>query len=250
MVMTTVFENRFDNPDAFLGELAKDEANDAIQDRILRLAYRSAPAKYIQLAPNHAMARTDEKLAWWFRGRFVEASFLARGQLTKLSAYCGLGFNRLAFEAVNPDKPALAARYSDLNLETEARLQDLVHRLQTAARDLDIRDGATFVEEGAWIADPQSPIEPVPAPTCATCEAPIYLANGWRHQYDRALNTGCEIQKGRAEATVKETCPMCKGDGETNMGRRTKTRCPRCLGSKTIPRLHHLADPVLAGRLV
>lgn len=253
--MTTVFENRLDDPEAFLRELAKDKAADSIQDGIIRLAYRSGPGTYRMLAPNHAMARTDEKLAWWFRARFVEASFLARGQLTKLSAYCGLGFNQPAFEAIHPG-PSLVAKYSAIALETDARLQDLVHRLQTAAEGLEIRDGATYVgEDKAWLADPESPIEPVPAPRCATCNEPIYRANKqWRHQLSMTVGAGAEpyfeIEAGQAEGFYKDTCPLCHGLGETRFGTRSMTRCQRCLGNKTVPRLHHLADPVEYGRLV
>jgi hypothetical protein len=261
--MTSVFENRIEDPESFLRELAKDRAKGAVADDILRLAYRSQAGSYRQLDPHHMMAREGAKLGSWFRARFVEASYVARGQLTKLSAYCGLGFNAPSFEVLMHNRHGaaetarLSAQYQAIAAETEARLRDLVHRLQEAGAGLDLREGATFVEDGAWIADAESPIEPVPAPECADCLQPIYRIHGqWRHQMTRSVVAGelegdvrVELTAGRAEGFMRETCPLCKGAGATTVGGRN-SRCQRCLGMRTIQRLHHLADPLTSGRLV
>ena len=257
--MTTVFENRYTVVAEFLGELEKDAQHDKITDKIIRLSLRRGPATYRMLNPNHMMARADQPLGWWFVARFLEASYTARGQLQKLSAYGGLGFNKITFLAAagtRPEGPKLAEQYDLLNTETDKRLAEMTYRVQqeAAKHDLELRGGATFVEEGAWVADPFSPIEPVPQPTCATCGESIYEANDrWRHKASLTVGAGPEpyfvVKAGQAEAYIPEPCPGCAGTGEMPRGR-TFTRCQRCLGMKVVQKLHHLADPVQAGRLV
>jgi hypothetical protein len=253
--MTTIFENRYttETLGAFLEELERDAGLDKITDKIIRLSLRRGVGSYRMLNPDHMMARTDQPLAWWFVARYVEATYIARGQLQKLSAYGGLAFNKVTFLAVDPQKTALADLYEGLNDPTTRRLAELAYKVQKVARahELDIRSGATFIEDGPWIADPFSPIEPIPEPTCATCGEDIYEANDqWRHKVDMSVNAGAFFLKdGRAEAYTPEPCSLCGGRGEMPRGR-TFTRCQRCMGLKTTQKLHHLADPVQAGRLV
>jgi hypothetical protein len=253
--MTTIFENRYSTETlgGFLQELERDAGLGAIADNIVRMSLRRGEATYRMLNPHHMMARTNQPLAWWFVARYLEASYIARGQLQKLSAYGGLSFNTVTFLAVDPQKTAIAAEYEQLNAPTERRLAELAYKVQKVvkAHDLDLRSGATFIEDGPWIADPFSPIEPIPEPTCATCGERIYEANDqWRHDVDLSVNAGAFFLKvGRAEAYTPEPCSLCHGTGELPRGR-SFTRCQRCLGLKTTQKLHHLADPVQAGRLV
>lgn len=256
--MTTIFENRFtvETLGGFLQELERDAQLGAISDNIVRMTLRRAEATYRMLDPDHMMARTNQPLAWWFVARFLEASYTARGQLQKLSAYGGLAFNKVTFLAVDPRKTALADQYEALNEPTNRRLAELAYKVQKVveAHSLDLRSGATFIEDGPWIADPFSPIEPIPTPTCATCGEDIYEANDqWRHKTDLQVGAGVQVQfvlkTGRAEAYRPEPCDLCRGTGELPRGK-TFTRCQRCMGMKTVQKLHHLADPVQAGRLV
>lgn len=254
--MTTVFENRHDDPDAFLRELGRDISAGSVTDKIVRLAYRRAPATYRLLDPGHAMSRDNEKLAFWFAARFVEASFIARGQLTKLSGYCGLQVDldvyRKQMAKQNPlttvDRSVEA--WQAKNAETWAGMQSLAYRVQAACEGMDLREGATFVEEGAWIADPMSPLEVVPAPRCATCGEPIYIAAGrWRHDLDMSVDAAYETRHGREEAFTSSPCPACGGLGQVE-GRRHMSRCLRCTGLKVIQKLHHLAHPTEEGKQV
>jgi hypothetical protein len=238
--MTTVFEARHTDPAAFLDELGRDRVLDAVQDNILRLAYRTGPATYGMYNPRHM--NHDQKMAPWLKARYVEASYLAHGQLVKLSAFCGIGFDPERFKpAANIKREEAAARFEERSKATDAQLAATLERVRKASVGLDVRAGALFVEDGAWQADPDSPIETPPEPVCATCKAPIYFANQtWRH----ADSKQCDV----FEAVE---CSACGGTGRTEMGHGTR-RCERCRFGMpgSIKVLHHMADPEIEGRKV
>lgn len=223
----SIYGIRHTDPAAFCDELARDVAYHRIEDPIVRLAITSGPATMEQVErkwiPGGSRANP------WFRSRYVEASYIARGQLVKLSAYCGV-----LWSADHEAPISAAAQTTETALKVSATLNH-VQRAIFEIGDVEIRGGGLYVETGEpWIAHPDQEIALPPAPVCATCEEPIYFANrAWRHSATR-----------QAEATYDEPCSRCGGSGEGDRGR----RCALCNGRKVAKRLDHLADPEEAGK--
>lgn len=225
----SVYGVRHTDPAAFCDELARDVAYHRIEDQIVRLAITSGPATIEQTSPGAAFVAGGSRPNPWFRSRYVEASYIAGGQLVKLSAYCGVLW------AASHAPPASAAAQTE---ETALRVSATLNHVQKAIHEIgeiEVRGGGLYVESPEpWIAHPLQEIALPPAPTCATCEEPVYYANGaWRHRSSR-----------QAEATFDEPCARCGGSGEGARGR----RCALCNGRKVAKRLDHVADPREAGR--
>lgn len=217
--MTSSFELHFTSIEDFLDELradhgAGDQGESHVKDHIVRLALRTSTASLGQLYPKQQYVPGADRPAPFMRSRFVEASYVSsRDQLVKVSAYCGI-------EADGYPEGGPAAMYARFEA-TALKAKETTHKLQAAFAALPglvVRGGGLFVENGAWTASPESPIEAPPEQMCATCRAPIYFANNlWRH-------TGSK----QAEAY--------------NLGMPTPT------GRRKL--LDHLADPEVAGRKV
>lgn len=225
--MTTTFEVRFTNPSDFFHNLAADARLGHVEDSIVRMAVRNAGARVADLEIGRSW---DTRPAPWHKRISIEATYLARGQLLKLSVYCGLVWGGPA----EKDVPADDSTDETIQLLSE-RLEDYRTRIAEAGDALDLRAGAMFVEDEAWVASPDDTIEtPVPA-ECATCKTPIYFANAlWRHATTGSSTIAGNWRKGRAEATVSER-PARGARGQALLGS---------------TKLIHLADPKVEGRLV
>lgn len=259
--MTSVFEVHFTFATDFLAEFVRDadkrpdafyadsEGKPAIVDDIVRLAIRYGPAVLAQVDPTRSY---DHRVAANHRSVYVEASYIARGQLVKLSQYVGLETR---------DEPAP---------DTKTKMQDVLRQLQQsfATRPhIEVRGGAFFVEEGIWQARPDGTGDIVtPAPqVCATCRTSIYFANdAWRHKESLTIPGSrpgfteadlIMIKAGREEAVELKPCPNCAGSGWVPYPGRgvDDERCPDCRiygKSGMIEILHHVADPDVADRKV
>lgn len=230
------FEVHFTHPDPWVRDLEKDAAAGAIDHNVVRTAVTSSPAHWSQ-APGSPQRAFDTRPMVWHRSRYVEASYVARGQMVKLSAYCGI-----AWSAAH-DEPESSRPWSEA---TGLLIQAAARRVLVAMSripDLDVRNGESLHLHAAdpWVAGVQEQIDPLPELNCATCLQPVYYANGlWRHRGD-----------SRAEAFDRDVCPECDGRLEVPGLRGRMRRCGRCAMSPgEILILNHLADPDEAGRKI
>lgn len=209
-VSASSLQVRHTDPGSYLLDLKADAGLNAIEDRIVRLAIVQGPATFEQIeAPDFVPGghRTNP----WFRSKYVTSSYQARGQLVKLSAYCGVAY--VAEKA--PTEFCLTK-----TKECALQLQETMRRIHAPilALGLELRGGGVYVEDPSdtWLAHYMESIELPPLVLCATCRREIYFSNDqWRHADTK-----------RAE----ETMP--------GVGR----------GGRTMQVLHHLADPEIGGR--
>lgn len=199
------FEVRFTDPSAWCDDIEADYRLHAIEDNLVRLAVINTPASMQQVMGEFVAGphRTNPM----YLCKFVEASYQARGQLVKLSCFCGV--------ALIADAPEKAQPYGRPLTEATAKALQAATRkvLSTLAKlpDIETRGGGYYVQDGPWTAWPETPIEEPEQLVCATCGVGIYWSNNaWRHEDTR-----------RAEAWVD--------DGMD--GRRPRKK------------LDHLADP-------
>src|SRR5688572_13440439 len=82
----SVYEIRFTDPSSFCEDLKADAKRGAIEDNLVRLAIINGPATLEQVMGKWQPGG-DRRLSA-YRTKYVEASYLARGQLVKLSCYC------------------------------------------------------------------------------------------------------------------------------------------------------------------
>ena len=182
----SVYEIRFTDPVDYIRELTADARQGVIEDGIVRLAIINAPASLEQIEgkPTAGGHRTSP----WFRAKYVASSYLARGQLIKLSAYCGVSY-------IGQEEPK--ELQLQLMRECAQALQENLRKVQRPLEKLegiDLRGGGLYVEDPTepWLAPFLAAIEPLPQPVCKHCHALIYYANeAWRHK-----------SNGRPEVTV------------------------------------------------
>lgn len=211
-VSASSLQVRHTDPASYLNDLRADAGLGAVEDRIVRLAIVSGPATFAQVeAPDFVPGghRTNP----WFASKYVTSSYQARGQLVKLSTYCGIAY-------VGTKAPSPFAL--DKTKECALQLQETMRRIYAPllALNLDVRGGGVYVEDPSdtWLSHYMESIELPPVVLCATCRREIYWSNDqWRHADTK-----------RAE----ETMP--------GVGR----------GGRPMQVLHHLADPEIGGRQV
>lgn len=173
----SVYEVRFTEPASFLDDLKADAELGAIEDRIVRLAIIGGPATHQQIAGDE-FDPNGGKVNPWGRSRYVTASYQARGQLVKMTAYCGVSW------APRDKAPTefWAAKTKDCALKLQSTLRQLQAPLQRL--DLDVRGGGVYTEDPTdpWMGHYLASIE-TPAPVvCQHCGEEIYFANeAWRH---------------------------------------------------------------------
>lgn len=207
------YEVRFTDPTAFIDSLKADAALQAIEDQLVWLSITSGVASLDDVEGKWTPG--GRRAVQTYRSRYVEASYLARGQLVKGSFFAGVAW------AEGPP-PTIAAR--ERTEATALRLQETTRQVQSALSRIagvDVRSGgAMHIHDlqDPWAAHPQETIETPDELVCATCSQPIYFANkAWRHKASR-----------RAEAVR---------DGENAVGQPMKI-------------LDHLADPAEIGRQI
>ena len=96
----------------------------------------------------------------WGRSKYVTASYRARGQLVKLSAYCGVGWS------VRDKAPS--DWWAERTKETALKLQSTLRQLQAPMQrlDVDVRGGGVYTEDpnDPWMGHYLASIE-TPAPS-------------------------------------------------------------------------------------
>lgn len=113
-----------------------------------------------------------------YSSRYVTATYLSRGQMNTLSAYCGVVWQA-------GDKMPAEAR--DKSETTGKKIQEVMRKVQTGLarfKGLQVRSGsAMHLHTGVegWQARPDAAIEVPPQEVCADCGIEIYFSNGhWR----------------------------------------------------------------------
>jgi len=213
------FEVRFTDAAAYLQTLEQDAQLGAIADSIVWLARTAGIATLDEVTGRWNPGGGREVESW--RSMYVECSYIARGQLHKLSVYCGVA-RKDAQPGGDDRSEATALRL----LETERRMQTAVSKLR-GEYALQVRGGgALHLHDlsSPWMAHPDQSIEAVPEPVCATCKEPIHYANEtWRHDSDnRAEATlaaegweGNPIRKLHHVASPEHACgPLCPDHGD------------------------------------
>lgn len=172
------FEVRFTDPKAFVQDLKADHKLGAIEHDVVRLAIINGPANDGQVDVAFGYPLPAERVAGrhnpLFRSKYVEAAYQARGQLVKLSCYCGI--------APVDDAPAktIAAAH-EIAEATAQTVQRALRIVQATLQQLGIepRGGGFYVQDGAWTAWPDAPIEtPVVTLPCGICGVELHMAQG------------------------------------------------------------------------
>lgn len=200
------FEVHFTNPAEWVADFKRD--HEAIGDLIVRVATVNRRASLDEVEGRWLPG--GERIAKGWMAKSVAASYLCRGQLVKLSAYCGV---TLEEDSGLRDPRGLTAA-------TALKLRDTLQRVlqPLEGMGLDVRGGGIYVAEGEWIAAPDEEIAAAPKDTCATCGEDIYHANEqWRHKKTK-----------RAEALV--------------------ATAKKGVAGRPVMQLHHLADPEIKDR--
>lgn len=230
----TTFEVRLTEPAKFLEELKADLEADAVVGRIVRLATVEAKVNYRMLGETSAV-RADDMAPWdWARAQYVEASYVTtRDQLVKLSNYAGFIWGDLAFHPWHVGDRGDQRRAH--NEEARASLSRHLRQVQAGLermKDLDVRGGGIYVQDGAWTALPGEEIKSPPDELCRFCDEPIYFANkAWRHRSNR-----------RPEYQKEVACAGCRGTGNVTIGGRVQAHAT-CYGNGKVRKTDHLAAP-------
>lgn len=157
--MVSSFEVHFTDPTGFLEELRADHGAAMVQDSMVRLSLRSGEATLGMVYADQRAVPGADRPTPNFRSRYVEASYIStRGQLVKLSAYCGV--EPVAVLKLSPG--SLLA----MGAATALKLKETTYKLQAAFAalpGLTVRGGGLFVENGTWTADPEAAIEAPPS---------------------------------------------------------------------------------------
>jgi hypothetical protein len=186
--------------------LQADAAAGNVEDNLVWLARTAGPATVEQVLGHWAPGGDREAHGW--QALYVELSWLARGQLHKLSSYCGIA--------------ARDGREGEISQKTALRLRETEHRLQAVLSQLR-KDHAIVVRGGGamhlhdidqpWQAHPDELIQPPATDTCAVCSEPIHYSNGqWRGE-DGKHEVGVEVPCDRcASANARgRICDTCHG---------------------------------------
>lgn len=268
MVADRRFEVRYSRPDEWLRELQTDVADDVVEDGLARIAITHSQATEADLRPwMKGSPDGGRPTLPWFTVRWVQAAYVARGQLVKLSGHCGVicliadaMSSGLGWKHKSP--PAQEERrqvWMKTNRETEDVELALSRQLTESveALGLKVRTGNMHGFDPNWRAqDVNEIMAPAPQTNCATCSQPIYFSNEqWRHRETtiEPYVTGLaddgfgdlRTHAGRDEAWIERPCRSCNGRTkipyEKGAGFR---RCDDCLLTPGKARkLHHLADP-------
>lgn len=182
------YEVRFTNVDAFLDDLKADAKSGAIEAGIVRLAVVNFPAsdQNVSDAFGDGFNPHGDRHNHLYRTKAVQASYLCRGQLVKLTAECGIALADNVAER-------FGQQYADAGIERTRqcaeRVQEVSQKLLKAVDGidgLDVRGGGLFVEDGPWRGDADHAIEALPQERCATCQCVIYYSNhAWRSKETR-----------------------------------------------------------------
>lgn len=264
--MTATFSSqavRHSRPDEFLREL--DLNAEIVLDSIVRMDVITDVGYTHQLMPSIGRNTPDDTaLPVGIEARWLHAGYSARGQIYELSAFIGL--------VADLEKPPRNIRnhleaWRTKNRETSERELELVRQLEAGIKAhgrLEIRTGGLHGEDPGWRAHEDIAAVANPIQACATCRQPIYYANdAFRHKSDFTdayVGDGDEplfgemvIKAGREEAFIELPCRTCGGSKSILADRRTdrRERCPDCVttNGKAL-KLHHIADPIAAGRRV
>jgi hypothetical protein len=168
-------ETRWTNPADFIEDLKADARLGAIEDGIVRLSIVNAPATIEQVEGRWTPG--GNRLNVLYLSKHVEASYRARGQLHKLSCYCGVALKD------DVSNQAWIAAGRETTVATSQALQEALRKVQTALAPLglEVRGGGFAIPDGAWTAHPDGAIESPPTLTCTTCGIEVYWANErWR----------------------------------------------------------------------
>lgn len=196
-------ETRWTNPADFIADLKRDAESGAIEDRLVRLAIVNATATVEQVEDRWTPGGLRPNLT--YLSKHVEASYVARGSLHKLSCYCGVALkesvtNPLWLEAGKAKTDATAKAVQAALRKVQAALVPL---------GLEVRGGRFYVADGAWTAHPDGAIEAPPELTCAVCGVAIHWANeAWRDDHmrsevyvDMGLRPGTRMPRKRLDHT-------------------------------------------------
>lgn len=188
-------EDRFTDPSDYITDLKADYELGVITDNFVRLS-RGNGVTTIQEVVGRWVPGGDRPHHDW-RSKYVESSYVARGRLLKLSAYCGVAY-------VGKATPPGWAR--EVSEATAQRLHQTTRKVQVAIdslKGIERRGGSIAVADGDWTAFPGHDIEPVPELTCVHCGVAIHWSNGhWRDEagkYDVLVDA-----HGRNGGTVKK----------------------------------------------
>lgn len=178
------FEVRHTDVKPWVAALEADLALDAIQDGIVWLAITTGPANLDQVEgkPVPGGSRTVP----YFGSRYVEANYIARGAMQKLSVYCGIVWVTEA-----PTETARQLRSKQIE-QTAEKLQEELRGVQVALGrhpELQVRSGGALHlhnPDAPWLAYPTESIEAPPEVTCGVCGEALHWANdAWRDERGR-----------------------------------------------------------------
>lgn len=179
------FEVRMTDVAAWKRALDADMYHGAVEDGIVWFSVTTLPATLDQVEGKPVPGGHHE--ARYFGARFVEANYLARGQMQKLSVYCGVSWiqeapNEIARQHVAPKVQACA--------EAVQEAVRAVSVVLSRYPQLDVRSGASLhlhnLDE-PWVAGPGTRIEAPPEVQCGVCGVAIYWANdAWRDEQGKA----------------------------------------------------------------
>lgn len=173
------FEVRHTDVKPWVDALEQDLALDAVQDNICWLAITTGPASLDQVEgkPVPGGSRTVP----YFGSRYVEANYIARGGMQKLSVYCGI-----VWVTESPSETARNLRQPQIQATAET-LQERLRAVQVALGrhpELQVRSGGALHlhnPDSPWLAYPIESIEVPPSETCGVCGAVIHYSNdAWR----------------------------------------------------------------------
>jgi hypothetical protein len=168
-------ETHWTNPTDFVEDLKRDASIGAIEDNLVRLAIINATATVEQI--EGVWTPGGQRPVLTYQSKHVEASYVARGSLHKLSCYCGVALKD------NVTNPAWIEAGKERPEATGKALQQALRKVQAAIDPLglDVRGGRFYVPDGPWTSHPDGAIETPPTLTCAVCGVDIYWANNaWR----------------------------------------------------------------------
>lgn len=173
------FEVRFTDVDSWVNALELDEKVGAIADDIVWVSVTAATATFDEVAGR--MMPGGSRHNPLFASRYVEATYIARGQLQKLSKYCGISWQAEPPSAKGRENMAPRVQECAQAIQETTRALEVV---LSGHPELQVRYGGSMhlhnLDE-AWMAGPHGKVEPPEKPKCAYCGVDIYWANGhWR----------------------------------------------------------------------
>lgn len=173
------FEVRHSDVKAWVAALEADVKLDAIEDNIVWLAITTGPASLDQVEGKPAPG--GSRTVPYFGSRYVEANYIARRAMQKLSVYCGIVWVTEA-----PTETARQLRLKQIE-QTAETLQSELRGVQVALGrhpQLQVRSGGSLHlhnPDAPWLAHPAQSIDVPPFETCGVCGVEIHFSNEhWR----------------------------------------------------------------------